>query len=321
MAVEPDPSVKAPWLPKTMLTLLARRHRRVGYAAHVQEGVSAVARFWERMHVHYTMRASGSPDIEMSHTTSIARVFWLAKWARRDFDCLWKTIRAVVRAGDTVADIGALYGWYSYLLAIQVGPTGLVHILEPNRSACDIVESLLGKFDQVRLHRIGAGNSDTNLTFTIAKVADLSSFVFSGTDELVARRVMVPVRRLDKEVPEPIRFCKIDVEGFEPEVIQGMSTLPERPFIFAEKPADTQRATSFFSQLLVTGHQVYAVPNWSPFDFVPIRQLMNPEEVNWPDTWTDAIAIPEVHKTTFDALIAGRKFRKVAWSRNNSANA
>jgi hypothetical protein len=50
-------------------------------------------------------------------------------------------------------------------------------------------------------------------------------------------RISVAVRRLDEiELPLPVSFMKIDVEGYEPAVLRGAATLIERdrPVIFGE---------------------------------------------------------------------------------------
>ena len=48
-------------------------------------------------------------------------------------------VRALVRAGEHVVDVGANVGWYSTMLAELVGLNGRVYAFEPNT---DLVRSL-----------------------------------------------------------------------------------------------------------------------------------------------------------------------------------
>src|SRR4051812_48709967 len=66
----------------------------------------------------------------------------------------------VARTGDTVLDIGANYGLYSYYLGPIVGPTGQVYAFEPIPFTADTFELVarLLRFRNVTLFKLGASD-------------------------------------------------------------------------------------------------------------------------------------------------------------------
>lgn len=141
-----------------------------------------------------------------------------------------------LRSGDCVWDIGANVGYYSRLYSGRVGEAGSVLAFEPS------------PINYRKLREGVAGLSNVK-TFNFGIGADEGEFSFQqGDDELGATsrvvstvathpkgkdRVTVRVRAGDAlvaegsaEVPNAI---KVDIEGFEPEAILGLSaTLADR---------------------------------------------------------------------------------------------
>lgn len=63
-------------------------------------------------------------------------IYWTGDFDRR---VSW-ALRRVLRPGDTVIDIGANLGVYAVQTARQVGPTGAVFAIEPQRDVADLLE-------------------------------------------------------------------------------------------------------------------------------------------------------------------------------------
>ena len=137
-------------------------------------------------------------------------------------------LRRHVEPGMTVVDIGANIGLYTLLLAKLAGPKGLVHAFEPDpimQAAC--AENLrLNEARTVTLYPLALGARSSRIT--------LHRSVFNLGDNRLSRHeadsfsepVEVCVARLD-EVLSNVRidFLKMDVQGWEVEVLRGMEGL------------------------------------------------------------------------------------------------
>jgi FkbM family methyltransferase len=143
--------------------------------------------------------------------------------------------RAILRHGDIMFDVGANVGIFTLVGASAVGPTGQVHAFEPipvnfNRLTENVQRN---GFANVVVNQAAAGPLDgvtqlglePDMERTSGK--QMSGFFTVGSTQ---RQVTVPVVRLDRyaEAHLPgraIRLIKIDVEGYEPEVLRGMQAL------------------------------------------------------------------------------------------------
>ncbi len=288
------------------LSWIGHAHARHGSIAIPWRGVSAIARTADRFQPHLVMRAEAAPAVFLDRLRPDARIYWLAQWARRDLDCLDKVITALVHPGDTVVDVGSCYGWYAYLMALQVGPAGAVHAVEPHPELKSGLEAALGGFQQITRHDVGAGAIDGDAVFTIADRPAVSSFALYGNRAV--RTVSVLMRRLDGLLRGVPSFVKIDVEGLEPEVIEGMDGFSApRPFLFVEKPVDETRALRLWRLLEAASYLIYAVAEWTWRREIPLRHLTPAAlPARWPDGWLNALAVPVERSDRFFALVASR---------------
>ena len=140
--------------------------------------------------------------------------------------------RRVLRPGDVMLDVGAHIGIFSLVAARAVGPTGEIHAFEPIA------------FNHVRLVENVERNHLTNVRTTQAAVGAEMGETSLGLDPQVpvnqssawqagyavgqaSQAVTTPLLSLDEYVPRhlasrAIRFIKIDVEGYEPQVLAGL---------------------------------------------------------------------------------------------------
>jgi FkbM family methyltransferase len=163
-------------------------------------------------------------------------------------------MRRLLQPGDTAIDAGAHIGFFSMQMAAAVGPSGRVYAFEPFGPNADLLERSIAEnafADRVVLSRAAAGASSGPATLTYAEETLNSGGAYllrDGTEPLTGNvRRAVPVVALD-EVPlrRPVRFVKIDVEGAEPQVLQGAERLlrEDRPMILSElHPAQLERAS------------------------------------------------------------------------------
>jgi FkbM family methyltransferase len=150
-------------------------------------------------------------------------------------------IDRLVRPGDTVLDIGANVGLVTLRLSKRVGPTGLVHAFEPNPVIADRLASSLAANGilNVRLHQVALGAEEARLQLSVPEGnAGAASLL---ADRASGKNVEVPVRRLDNFDLGPIGFVKMDVEGFEENVLRGfwktLSSCPPRVILFEQNDA------------------------------------------------------------------------------------
>ena len=152
-------------------------------------------------------------------------------------------LKNVVKGGDWVIDVGANIGSFSLLAAQCVGPFGRVFSFEPNPRPAELMaKSLAMNWVQERVLQrpVAVGDSSGMATLTFAPECLGGAQVntneenhsidpeSSGTIGMQRSVVLqVPCVRLDDEFPVdlPIKMLKIDVEGFEGQVLAGARRL------------------------------------------------------------------------------------------------
>jgi len=133
----------------------------------------------------------------------------------------------IVRPGDTVMDIGANIGLVTVWLASLVGPKGLVYAFEPNPTLQDGLKATIQRnnLDQVRLSNFALGSKRTTLELRVPldNVGRASLVRYADVPGYEVHQV--PVVPLSDIVAEQriasIRLIKMDVEGFEADVLEG----------------------------------------------------------------------------------------------------
>ena len=145
---------------------------------------------------------------------------------------------AVVREGDTVFDIGAAWGMYTVPLARLVGSRGRVFAFEPQpRQAAGVrrLRAFMGaKHIEVTKGVVGPAEGEFTLMVPIRFGLPIYGWahVVEGTDPSLertsrSRQMRTPMFTVDAWMrsrggADPT-FLKVDVEGFEPSVIEGAS--------------------------------------------------------------------------------------------------
>jgi FkbM family methyltransferase len=137
-----------------------------------------------------------------------------------------------IHPGDIVIDCGANHGFSSVLFSRWAGPTGIVYAIEPLAHNVDILrENLrLNNVANVIVHQVAAGQLNGPAMLTNHPNAAV-------TQDRSANTISVEMRRLDDVIDDrPVDFIKIDVEGYEIEVLKGAATrlLASRPRLALE---------------------------------------------------------------------------------------
>ncbi|UFX82739.1 FkbM family methyltransferase [Candidatus Absconditicoccus praedator] len=134
-----------------------------------------------------------------------------------------------IKKGDVFLDIGANLGYYSLIASELVGDEGKVYAFEPVKSNIKSLEEniLLNNISNVSIKKFALGNKNEQLNINIdANNSAVNSIVIKQDKNLSEK---ISIKRFDDlDIhKENINFVKIDVEGYELEVLKGMKNLLE----------------------------------------------------------------------------------------------
>ncbi len=138
---------------------------------------------------------------------------------------------AHIRPGDVVWDVGANHGYYTTKFADAVGESGTVVAFEPVRATFESLTSSVGFRKNVHLENSALGDSDGQADLFVSAAEgpgyDVCHLANIGDNPRLKSVLQVKVVRGDNyrdAHPDlaPTRV-KIDVEGFEHEVLLGLS--------------------------------------------------------------------------------------------------
>ncbi|ABK77631.1 SAM dependent methyltransferase [Cenarchaeum symbiosum A] len=142
---------------------------------------------------------------------------------------LTRIIPRVLRAGMTCIDAGANIGYYALMESRAVGSSGRVVALEPSPVNYErLGESIrLSGAENIDTYNMAAGNADGKVDFLLSDHCNISHVVPPGEEPRMRGTITkVPVRRLDGFLSEvglrSIDFVRMDVEGYEVQVLEGM---------------------------------------------------------------------------------------------------
>ena len=140
-----------------------------------------------------------------------------------------KVVGKLLKAGDTFVDVGAVganVGLFSLLAARIVGATGTVIAIEPAPVAAQALRATVhanGLAHIVTVKELAAGAEQGLGTLSMAQNSTRSSLVSSDASNGTVVASIVPLDDiLAGTVPDMV---KIDVEGWEPQVIEGMKAI------------------------------------------------------------------------------------------------
>lgn len=131
-----------------------------------------------------------------------------------------RLLKAYLRPGDTVVDVGANIGTETLTASALVGETGRVYAIEPQPRIFRFLEQNIALNGFANIVPLGVAVSETEGTVTLATgLLDTSNMVVAGGGQAVPARPLD--RILEPYAPARIDLLKIDVEGFECEVLRS----------------------------------------------------------------------------------------------------
>ena len=127
----------------------------------------------------------------------------------------------------TALDVGGHVGFWSYYLSLAFQR---VHAFEPNELFAQCFERNV-RARSVTLHRVALGEAERRIALQVDPENTGATHVRPGAEGAI------PMRRLDDFALDEVDFVKIDVEGFERQVLEGArDTLARcRPVVIVEQ--------------------------------------------------------------------------------------
>jgi len=179
-------------------------------------------------------------------------------------------LKTLLAEGDTFIDIGANIGDWTLPAAKRVGPAGRVLAFEPVPRMAEALRksAWANRFRQLRVFEMALSNRAGEADFSVEKENSGGSRLgpmqndpgrtFSGSRVKVATLDEV----VGAEALTAVALVKIDVEGFEAEVLQGAArTLKElRPALYFEighEPPDKRRIIG--ELLIASGYELVGI--------------------------------------------------------------
>lgn len=181
---------------------------------------------------------------------------------------------AVLDRGDRVVDVGGNIGMIALLAAHAVGPGGSVETFEPNPECQARLRRVLDLNDigWVKVIPYGLSDEEGKLELTIVhNHTGVGTFAPLPAEHqpVVSARMLLELKRGDDLLlsdSRPIKFLKIDVEGFETKAIRGLAKTIERdhPVVIVETIDRQLRqagssAEELFQSMLDKGYRAYSL--------------------------------------------------------------
>jgi FkbM family methyltransferase len=139
-----------------------------------------------------------------------------------------RMLDTMVKPGDTVVDVGANIGYNTLYAAHRVGAAGRVYAIEPAQDNLSVLYANLfaNRLRNVIVLPYAAGSlSEVKSFFLRGDISAVNSLFKDNFYAAITQTVEVLARPLDDLIPGTPTLVKIDVEGGEIEVLQGMSRL------------------------------------------------------------------------------------------------
>lgn len=169
-------------------------------------------------------------------------------------------LKDIVGTGQTTIDIGANNGIYSYALSKL---SKKVEAFEPQIWCCEIISAYSQSIgNKIDVHNVGLSDAEGYLTLHIPLIDGKLHRGFASFKEVEEKCqcLTVSIRKLDDYNFRDISLIKIDVEGYESQVIRGAkeTIVREKPVLLVEieqRHLGIKPIESVFNEITELGYQ------------------------------------------------------------------
>ena len=183
-------------------------------------------------------RLAGLVDLPTFHRVFLFSYFLYKRWYEDPFSVLVKRHPEMFAQGN-ILDVGANVGYTACLFATACKVPAKVYAFEPDRANFATLAQVLGRkkvADSVEIFRMAVGSADGMLEFwhNVEHAGDhrVVTAQFKSSDLDHTKITTVPVTSIDNFVLahdlRNVSFIKIDVQGYELAVCEGMQHTLER---------------------------------------------------------------------------------------------
>jgi len=138
-------------------------------------------------------------------------------------------VKQYVKKGDVVLDVGANIGYYTVMLSKLVGNEGRVIAFEPTRHFGNVLKANIEANQLTNISIIDYGLSNRNCDVDIDIGISSATIHSSNYYDTIINHERISMKTLDNFVSEynisRIDFIKIDIQGYEPIALKGMSKI------------------------------------------------------------------------------------------------
>lgn len=150
-----------------------------------------------------------------------------------------REVKNIVTKGMNILEVGANIGYYALLETSLAGVDGHLYAMEPSPYNFDLLTNnlKLNGLKNYDLYKVAAGFQEGKAKFLLSGRSNLSTFI--EREDLTGEEVDVDVVKLDNFlVGKKIDFIRMDVEGYELEILKGaemsLSTGNKPKYFFIE---------------------------------------------------------------------------------------
>lgn len=217
------------------------------------------------------------------------RAFWLYKPLYYRFKTVQDRheialLKAMLKPGDTVLDIGANIGFYARLLSEIVGPRGQVHCFEPDPINFAHLQENCRQLKNVHILNKAVGPKTETIRIYTSKKLNVDHRTYEPEEyDQVLDIEAINIDAYVKEKQIRVNLIKMDIQGFEMQAIQGMTELlrntPQISLLSEFWPYGLRKAGSsasaYFSYLEEQGFRVYLLEQdqMLPLQTEKVKQL------------------------------------------------
>jgi FkbM family methyltransferase len=148
-------------------------------------------------------------------------------------DRFHQSLEDAIRPGDHVWDIGANVGLYTELFCQWVGPQGSVTAFEPSPESAESIRRRLPDCPWLEVENVAVGKND-EMGQLVLTGSSVTNHLAGTKGELDEDSCLVPVTicrgdSIRNRLGRVPNIVKIDVEGLEEDVLEGMERMLDEP--------------------------------------------------------------------------------------------
>ncbi|HRI68284.1 MAG TPA: FkbM family methyltransferase [Polyangium sp.] len=191
-------------------------------------------------------------------------------------------LAALIQPGDGVVEGGANEGYHSTFIAELVGKAGRLWAFEPNPLPRKTLYSNTQGLSQVSVHHEALAAEPAESRDFFVPRSDVPNQGLGGlahNSTQATEKVAVRIETIDRVVGEsPVSLIKLDVQGFEHEVMAGAKQVVARdcPFVLFESMPDETSGKDVAAMLEQQGYSLWRIdelPTHPYFSLAPAGKL------------------------------------------------